>query len=68
MDSDKSVREQFLRNILHRGFESKDLDYKNPCKWDEGDKAACCRLVKDVLGMANTLGGQNLRNPQMAEC
>jgi schlafen family protein len=56
-DSDKSVREQFLRNILHRGFESKDLDYKNPCKWDEADKMACCRLVKDVLGMANTLGG-----------
>ena len=42
--------------ILRRGFESKDLDHKGPCSWDETDKKGCC-VVKDVLGMANMLGG-----------
>jgi predicted HTH transcriptional regulator len=46
-----------LLSILNRGFESKDLDYKGPCKWDEGDKKVCCALIKDILAMANTLGG-----------
>ena len=43
--------------VLLKGFESKDLDYKGPCVWDEPDKKSCCALVKDILGMANTLGG-----------
>lgn len=43
--------------ILRRGYESKDLDYKGPMSWDETCKEACCGLVKDILGMANTLGG-----------
>lgn len=46
-----------LLAILLRGHESKDLDYKSSCDWQEGDKRACCELVKDILGMANTLGG-----------
>ena len=48
---------QALKEILLRGFESKDLDYKGPCQWDEKDKKACCEIVKDILAMANTLGG-----------
>ena len=43
--------------VLLRGRESKDLDYKGPMGWSEGDKGACCSLVKDILAMANTLGG-----------
>lgn len=43
--------------ILLRGHESKDLDYKAAMRWDEQDKGACCELVKDILAMANTLGG-----------
>lgn len=43
--------------ILRRGFESKELDYKGPCAWDEGDKKSCCELVKDILAIANTKGG-----------
>src|SRR6266705_1580956 len=44
--------------VLLKGFESKDLDYKGPSSWDEkNDKKGCCALVKDILGMANTLGG-----------
>jgi hypothetical protein len=43
--------------VLLKGFESKDLDYKGPISWDESDKKSCCAIVKDILGMANTLGG-----------
>ncbi len=43
--------------ILRRGFESKQLDYKGPCAWDEGDKKSCCEIVKDILAIANTKGG-----------
>lgn len=46
-----------LLSILTRGYESKDLDYKGPCAWDETNKKSCCELAKDILGMANTLGG-----------
>jgi hypothetical protein len=46
-----------LTAILLRGHESKDFDYKSAMEWDEVDKKACCELVKDVLAMANTLGG-----------
>jgi hypothetical protein len=54
-ESEYSNRE--LIDILRRGYESKDLDYKGPMLWDESDKKACCEVVKDILGMANTLGG-----------
>lgn len=43
--------------VLRRGHEAKDLDYKAAAAWDEKDKNACCALVKDILAMANTLGG-----------
>ncbi|MBE7465617.1 MAG: ATP-binding protein [Planctomycetes bacterium] len=43
--------------LITRGFESKELDYKAPMKWDAGDKAACCALVKDILALSNTNGG-----------
>lgn len=47
-----------LKEVLLQGHESKDLDYKGPCKWDEKEsKKACCEIVKDILAMANTLGG-----------
>jgi len=43
--------------IIKRGFESKELDYKAPCSWDESNKRACCELVKDILALSNTNGG-----------
>jgi len=43
--------------VLRRGFESKELDYKGPCAWDEGDKKSCCEIVKDILAIANAKGG-----------
>ena len=46
-----------LKDILLRGYETKDLDYKAAAVWDENNKKACCELVKDILGVANTRGG-----------
>ena len=43
--------------LIARGSESKDLDYKGPTAWNESDKRASCRIVKDCLAMANTEGG-----------
>ncbi|MBM4032414.1 MAG: ATP-binding protein [Planctomycetes bacterium] len=44
--------------IIRSGFESKELDYKQACSWDENNRKACCALVKDILAMANTKGGR----------
>jgi hypothetical protein len=46
-----------LIEILLRGHEAKDFDYKASVAWAEGDKKACCAIVKDILAMANTVGG-----------
>jgi hypothetical protein len=46
-----------LIEILRRGHEAKDFDYKASAGWDEADKKSCCALVKDILAMANTTGG-----------
>jgi hypothetical protein len=43
---------------IERNFESKDLDYKETLIWSSDDKKQKCELVKDVLAMANTEGGQ----------
>ncbi|MCF7811543.1 ATP-binding protein [bacterium] len=43
--------------ILKRGYESKELDYKAPCAWNSKNKKASCELVKDILAIANTSGG-----------
>lgn len=46
-----------ILGLLHRNFESKDLDYKGSIGWDSGNKKSCCELVKDIMAMANTQGG-----------
>jgi Putative DNA-binding domain len=56
-DQGSNVVPDVLIDILLRGYETKDLDYKAPLTWYENGKKACCELVKDILGMANTLGG-----------
>ncbi len=43
-------------NIRH-GYETKEFDYKGPMSWDDSNKEERCKLVKDVLAMANTNGG-----------
>lgn len=55
--ADTSPNTAELIAILLRGHEAKDFDYKAAASWDENDKKACCELVKDILAMANTLGG-----------
>jgi len=49
--------DESLRRVLLKGYETKDFDYKGPMDWDASDKKARCELVKDILAMANTLGG-----------
>ncbi len=49
-------REDELCAVVRRGGEDRDLDYKEPMAWDEGD-TACIGLVKDILAMANGDGG-----------
>jgi schlafen family protein len=47
-----------LIEVIRRGFESKDIDYKGPMAWDErGNKRGCCELVKDILALGNIGGG-----------
>lgn len=46
-----------LINVLLSGKETKEIDYKAPCKWDSKDKKACCEIVKDILAFSNTKGG-----------
>src|SRR5690349_5990350 len=52
-----AAMDQVLATLLGRG-EAKDLDFKGPMRWNpKADQAGCCRLVKDILAMANTMGG-----------
>ena len=46
-----------LEQLIRSGRESRTLDYKGPCSWDESDKKACCELVKDAIALANSGGG-----------
>src|ERR1700674_54806 len=46
-----------LEQLIKLGKETKNLDYKGPCGWDEGNKQACCEIVKDILALANSGGG-----------
>jgi hypothetical protein len=47
-----------LIQVIIRGFESKDIDYKGPIAWDErSNRKGCCELVKDILAMGNVGGG-----------
>jgi len=50
-------RDDDLCAVIARAEEARDLDYKAPAAWDGNDKKACCELVKDILAMANTVGG-----------
>jgi predicted HTH transcriptional regulator len=50
--------DEVLAALPDRVSEAKDLHYKPPMGWDEsGEAAACCRLVKQVLAMADTARG-----------
>jgi hypothetical protein len=44
-------------DVVRRVTEAKDLDHKGPLMWLEDNTEACCDIVKDILAMANTLGG-----------
>jgi hypothetical protein len=44
-----------LIQVILRGFESKDIDYKGSMTWDERDnRKGCCEVIKDILALGNT--------------
>src|SRR5215204_731669 len=44
-------------DLVRRGVETRDFDYKGPSRWDSKNKQACFGVAKDVLAMANSGGG-----------
>jgi hypothetical protein len=46
-----------LAIILECEIEGKYLAYNDSCNWDTGGEATRCRSVKDILALANTMGG-----------
>jgi hypothetical protein len=51
------VDQNALCGLVYLGRETRDLDYKQAAAWNPTDKSACCAFVKDILAMANSLGG-----------
>ncbi len=49
--------EAFWRELVLRGVESDELDYKSAMDWGEMSKAARAKIVRHVLAFANTFGG-----------
>jgi hypothetical protein len=43
MADEATSSKQRLREVLHRGFESKDLDYKAACAWAEAENTCASR-------------------------
>lgn len=43
--------------IVHRGVESDELDYKSPMHWGRMNRAARAKIVRHCLALANTKGG-----------
>jgi len=50
-------QDQTLIDLIVRGYESPEVDYKGPMSWNEKDKNKSCEIVKDILAMANSKGG-----------
>ncbi len=43
--------------LVHRGVESDELDYKSPMNWNTLSRAARAKLLRHCLAFANTRGG-----------
>jgi predicted HTH transcriptional regulator len=51
---------ELVRELMDRGGESRDLDFKGPMTWPPTWLGAKWGLVKDILAFANTPGGGHL--------
>lgn len=51
------IRADIIRQQLHQGAETKNLDYKQGFDWNSCSLETRLGLIKDVLGMSNTQDG-----------
>ena len=57
MTSGRGDRTEFWRELVYRGVESDELDYKAAMNWNQLSKAGRAKLVRHWLAFANTRGG-----------
>lgn len=57
MTSGRGDRTEFWRELVYRGVESDELDYKAAMNWNQLSKAGRAKLVRHCLAFANTRGG-----------
>ena len=46
-----------MRELIYRGVESEELDYKAAMSWTAMSRAARAKIVRHCLALANTKGG-----------
>ncbi len=46
-----------LRELVYRGVESDELDYKAALNWTDMSRAARAKIVRHCIALANTKGG-----------
>ena len=51
-----------MRELIYRGVESEELDYKAAMSWTAMSRAARAKIVRHCLALANTKGGYGVRN------
>ena len=49
--------EKFLRDVIFRGVESDELDYKAAQSWTALSRGGRGKLVRHLIALANTKGG-----------
>ena len=49
--------EQFLRDVIFRGIESDELDYKAAQSWNALTRTGRGKIVRHLIALANTKGG-----------
>lgn len=59
MNNSFNVNEIFEQLLLQK-TETKNLDYKQSFNWQTATKPEKCKLVKDIIAMANTQDGGNI--------
>ena len=55
--ADYSGSDAFWRELVYRGVESDELDYKAAMNWNLLSKSGRAKLVRHCLAFANTRGG-----------
>ncbi len=57
MSNSGEKTETDFRELVYRGVESDELDYKAPLNWNTMSRTAKAKIVRHVIALANTRGG-----------